>query len=119
MDQLHTIEVHGSTGTIRYVCDWERTQEVSGSQVGHGPPRTLPIPDDVWGTVRRDSVHDTYRDVFRKTDSMARKWAGALVTRESVRPDLSDGAAVQRLLDASLTSSNLGTRVAVGGEGED
>lgn len=110
MNQRHEMEVHGEEGTVKYVCDWDFVQEVSGSRVGEGPPRPMPIPDDIWGPVRRSSVHDTYRDVFRKTDAMARGWAQALTTRVPVRPDLADGAAVQALLDASLESSASGRR---------
>ena len=113
MNQLHAIEVHGDEGTLKYVCDWDHLQEVTGSRVGEGPPVPLPIPDHIWGPVRRDAVHDTYRDVFRTTDAMARGWARALTTRDSVRPDLRDGAAVQALLDASLESSRGGRRVTV------
>ena len=115
MDQLHAIEVHGAEGTVKYICDWDHTQEVTGSRVGEGPLRPIPIPDDIWGGVRRDSVHDTYRDVFRTTDAMARGWARALATRSPVRPDLREGAAVQALLDAGLESSRTGRRVSIGG----
>lgn len=113
MNQRHTIEVHGSDGTLRYVVDWDRVQQITGMRVGEGPPRRLTIPDDVWGPVRRDSVHDTYRDVFRHTDAMARGWARALSSGARVRPDLRDGAGVQRLLDACLQSSADGVRVDV------
>jgi predicted dehydrogenase len=117
MNQLHAIEVHGSEGTLRYLCDFDRTQQVSGARVGEGPPRPLPIPEEVWGPVRRDLVHDTYRDVFRNTDSMARGWAKALAASRPVRPDLRDGALVQSLLDACLVSSDRGIRVEVEGAG--
>jgi predicted dehydrogenase len=113
MNQRHAIEVHGSQGTLAYVVDWDRVQQVSGAKVGEGPPRHLPIPDDIWGPVRRGSVHDTYRDVFRTTDAMARGWARALRSGEPVTPDLQDGAAVQRLLDACLRSSTEKVRVEV------
>lgn len=117
MNQLHAIEVHGSEGTLRYLCDFDRTQAVSGVRVGEGPSRPLPIPDDLWGPVRRELVHDTYRDVFRNTDSMARGWAKALERGNPVRPDLRDGALVQKLLDGCLVSSNRGVRVEVEGAG--
>lgn len=113
MNQRHVVEVHGSGGVLRHVVDWDELQDVSGARVGEGPPQLLPIPEDIWGELRRQRVHDTYRDVFRTTDAMARGWAKALVERRSVRPDLGDGAAVQQLLDACLTSSKQGSRVAV------
>ena len=113
MDQLHVIEVHGDGGTLRYVCDWDDQQVVLGARVGEGPPAPLDIPDDIWGSVRRSPVHDTYRDVFRTTDAMARGWAKALATGSGTAPDLSEGAAVQRLLDASLLSSGEARRVEI------
>lgn len=114
MDQRHAVEVHGSGGTLRYVVDWDGVQQVTGTRVGEGPSGPLRIPDDIWGAVRRSPVHDTYRDVFRTTDAMARGWARALGTGDAVRPDLADGASVQRLLDACVTSSAQRTRVEVG-----
>ncbi len=113
MNQRHAIEVHGSDGTLRYVVDWDRVQQVSGTRAGEGPLRPLPIPDDIWGPVRRESVHDTYRDVFRTTDAMARGWARALSSGEPLRPDLRDGASVQRLMQACLRSSTDAVRVEV------
>ncbi len=114
MNQRHAIEVHGAAGTLGYLVDWDRTQEVWGARVGEGPVRPLPIPDDLWNGVRRGRVHDTYRDVFRQTDAMARGWAKAVGRGEAVRPDLADGAEVQRLLDACLESSRSGARVEIG-----
>lgn len=111
MDQRHTIEVHGSAGTLTYRVDWDHQQEVRGSRVGEGPVRPLPIPDDLWGDLRRDAVHDTYRDVFRTTDAMARGWAQAIATRAPVRPDFGDGVAVQRVLDAAVRSSTERRRI--------
>ena len=114
MDQRHVIEVHGSEGTLRYVCDWDSVQEVSGARRGAGPVRPLAIPDDIWGSLRRETVHDTYRDVFRTSDVMARRWASAIAMgEERVEPDLRDGARVQQLIDASLQSSQEGRRVEV------
>jgi predicted dehydrogenase len=113
MDQRHVIEVHGSGGTLRYLVDWDDIQAVHGARIGEGPPRELPIPDDIWGDVRRGRVHDTYRDVFRTTDAMARGWARALGSGQRVRPDLSDGASVQRIIDACLRSSREARRVTV------
>lgn len=113
MDQRHLIELHGSDGTLRYECDWDHLQEVRGARVGTGPPRPMPIPDEIWGPVRRESVHDTYRDVFRTTDVMAREWAASLEGGHAVRPDLRDGAQVQLLLDRCLESSLSGARLSV------
>ncbi|MEE8600863.1 Gfo/Idh/MocA family protein [Euzebya tangerina] len=113
MDQRHMIEVHGSAGTLAYKIDWDEVQIVTGSRVGEGPVRPLPIPDDIWGPVRRSPIHDTYRDVFRTTDAMARGWAQAIAPRRQVRPDFADGAAVQQVLEAALASSTSGRRVAL------
>lgn len=113
MNQRHTIDVHGSAGMLRYEVDWDQLQGVRGTRVGEGPEQELPIPDDIWGGLRRDSVHDTYRDVFRTTDAMARGWVKAVDRGHLIQPDLSAGAAVQELLDAAQVSSEHGTRVRV------
>ena len=113
MDQRHVIEVHGDQGTLTYLNDWDTVQEVRGTQVGEGPLRTLPIPEEIWGGVRRERVHDTYRDVFRTTDAMARGWARAVAAGRPTSPDLAEGLAVQQVLDAALRSDAAGLRVPV------
>jgi predicted dehydrogenase len=75
-----------------------------------GPAAVLPIPDDIWNGVRRDDVHDTYRDVFRNTDAMTRAWITSITEGRPVRPDFSDGLAVQRVVDAALDSAANGGR---------
>ena len=104
--QTHHLEVHGDQGTIYATCDWDTVQEVRGIRNGErGPAAVLPIPDDIWDGVRRDDVHDTYRDVFRSTEAMTRGWISAICEGRHVRPDFSDGLAVQRVVDAAVASA--------------
>jgi predicted dehydrogenase len=106
-NQTHHLEVHGDAGTIYAVCDWDTVQEVRGVRRGErGPAALMPIPDDIWSGVRRDSVHDTYRDVFRGTDAMTRGWITAITEHRHVRPDFADGLAVQRVVDAAVASAD-------------
>lgn len=113
MNQRHTIDVHGSEGVLRYEVDWDERQEVRGARTGDGAEVVLPIPDDMWGDLRRDTVHNTYRDVFRTTDAMARGWAKAIAAGQLIRPDLRDGAIVQRLIDACAASSEENITIAL------
>lgn len=109
--QTHHLEVHGDSGTIYATCDWDTVQEVRGVRRGEpGPPRLLPIPDDIWGGSRRDTVHNTYRDVFRESEAMTRGWITAIVEGRHVRPDFGDGLAVQRVVDAAVESAASGER---------
>ena len=104
--QTHHLEIHGDAGTIYGVCDWDTVQEVRGVRRGEpGPAQVLPIPDDIWQGVRRDTVHNTYRDVFRETEAMTRGWITAITEDRPVRPDFADGLAVQRVLDAAVRSA--------------
>jgi predicted dehydrogenase len=104
--QTHHLEIHGDAGTIYAVCDWDTVQEVRGVRRGEtGPAQVLPIPDEVWQGVRRDTVHNTYRDVFRETDVMTRGWITGITEGRHVRPDFGDGLAVQRVLDAAVQSA--------------
>ena len=108
-NQTHQLEIHGDAGTIYAFCDWDTVQEVRGVRRGdRGPAALLPIPDDIWNGVRRDNVHDTYRDIFRGTDAMTRGWITAITEQRHVRPDFSDGLAVQRVVDAALDSAATG-----------
>jgi predicted dehydrogenase len=105
--QSHHLEVHGDEGTIYATCDWHTVQQVRGVRRGEaGPPAELPIPDEIWGGVRHDDVHDTYRDVFRDTEAMTRGWISAITEGRHVRPDFADGLAVQRVVDAAVASAD-------------
>ena len=54
------------TARLHAVCDWDTVQSVRGVKVGEsGPAAELPIPDDIWNGARHDTVHDTYRGIFR------------------------------------------------------
>ncbi len=106
--QLHEFDIHGDAGTLRARCDWETVQEVTGSRLGEPIPQLLPIPDEVWGDLRRGSVGDTYRDVFRTTSAMTRAWVEAVAAGEPIQPDMAEGLAVQRVLDAAVASGAAG-----------
>ena len=104
--QTHHLEIHGDDGTIYATCDWDIVQEVRGLKRGDtGPAKVLPIPDEIWNGVRRDTVHNTYRDVFRTTDVMTRGWISAIRDGRQIAPDFAEGQAVQRVLDAAVSSA--------------
>ena len=102
--QIHQMEFHGSDGTLHSFTDWDRTQQVSGTRVGEGPLAVLDIPDRIWGKVRRDKVHDTYRDVFRIEGLMTGQFIDAIAEGKQAFPDFQEGAMIQRILDAALLS---------------
>jgi predicted dehydrogenase len=105
--QTHHVEVHGSDGSLHAVNDWDTVQEVRGVRAGEpGPPRPLPRPADIWGGLRTDTVHNTYRDLFRTTETMTRAWATAIAAGHTVQPDLAAGAQVQRVVDAAQRSAD-------------
>jgi predicted dehydrogenase len=111
--QTHHMEFHGSGGTLHSFTDWDRIQTVSGARDGEGAVHDLPIPDHIWGTARREFVPDTYKDVFRDHDFMARGFVSAIANDTSVEPSFRDGARVQRYLEAALRSAREGRRVEV------
>ena len=111
--QKHYMELHGSGGTLHAFMDWDRTQSVSGAREGEGATRELPIPDHIWGNARREIVHDTYKDVFREQDFMARGFVSAIANDTTTEPTFRDGARVQRYLDAALLSAREARRVDV------
>ena len=111
--QTHHMEFHGSSGTLYSFTDWDKTQSVSGARDGEGTIHNLPMPDHIWGTARRDIVQDTYKDVFREHDFMARGFVSAIVNNTSTGPSFRDGARIQRYLEAALLSAQEGRRVEV------
>ena len=111
--QIHEMEFHGSGGTLHSFTDWDKTQSVSGARIGEGAVRELSIPDHIWGTARRDHVPDTYKDVFREHDFMARGFVSAIASDTFTEPAFRDGARIQRYLEAALVSAREGRRVEV------
>lgn len=107
--QTHHLEVHGDEGTIYATCDWDTVQEVRGVRRGEATGLSvLPIPDDIWHGARRDTVHNTYRDIFRTTDAMTRGWVDAIAEGKSIEPGFADAQAVQLVLDAAVRSAASG-----------
>ncbi len=105
-NQTHLLDAHGSGGTIYASCDWDTVQEVRGVRAGEpGPAAVLPIPDHIWGEARRESVHDTYRDVFRGSGAMIGDFVEAVRTRVPCSPDFNDGLRIQQLCDAAVASA--------------
>jgi predicted dehydrogenase len=105
--QTHHVEVHGSDGTLYAVNDWDTVQDVRGVRAGdRGPARSLPRPGDIWDGLRTDTVHNTYRDLFRTQEAMTRAWVSAIAAGTSVQPDLAVGAQVQRVVDAAQRSAD-------------
>ena len=111
--QRHEFDLHGEEGTLRSVIDWDRRQDVEGTRRGEGPTRPLELPEHVWGAARSDTVHNTYRDVFRVEDHMTRGWINAIAAGQPFSPSLEDGAVVQRIIDAAALSAVEGRWVAV------
>ena len=109
--QTHHMEFHGSDGTLYSFTDWDMVQQVSGARVGEGPVRPLDIPEHIWLGARRDKVHDTYRDVFRRQDHMARGFISAILKGQPASPDFADGLQVQRVLAAAERAAKEGCRV--------
>lgn len=104
--QTHHIDLHGEDGTIHSYNDWSTVQTVHGLRADEaGPAPLLPIPDDIWGSSRRDRVPDTYKDVFRVEQRMIGEWIDAVAAGVPCDPDLAEGARVQRLVEAAQTSA--------------
>jgi predicted dehydrogenase len=111
--QRHELDLHGSGGTLRAVSDWLTVQRVDGCRADETEAHEMPIPDRLFGNARRDTVHNTYRDVFREQDNMTRGFVTAIARGESATPDFADGLAVQRVLEASDRSAREGRRVPI------
>jgi predicted dehydrogenase len=120
--QLHAWEFHGSEGTLHVTCDWDATQRVEGVRItGPEADRTverpriadLPIPDRLFEGLRRDTVHNTYKDTFREHDNMARGFVTAIAEGGTATPSFRDAWAVQRIVDAAGRSAREARRVTI------
>ena len=111
--QLQAVEMHGSAGTLHHTNDWITNQGVAGARAGEAAVHDLPIPDRHWGGAPRDDAHETYKHVFREQDTQARAFISAVSRGERVKPDLADGLAVQRIVDAAVRSAREGRRVPI------
>lgn len=117
--QTHHMEFHGSGGTLYTYTDWDTVQQVKGARVGEGMLHELPIPDHIWGQARRDTVHNTYRDIFRQEGFMIQGFIDGIVNGEQVSPSFEDGARIQQVIEAALLSHQRGERVTVASIGSD
>ena len=111
--QTHHMEFHGADGTLYSYTDWDKIQQVKGARVGEGMIRELPIPEHIWGNARRDTVHNTYRDMFRSEDFMIRAFINGILNDTELTPNFRDGARTQRLLSAAVLSHETEARVEV------
>lgn len=111
--QTHHMEFHGADGTLYSFTDWDRIQQVKGARVGEGMIRELPIPAHIWGGARRDTVHNTYRDMFRSEDFMIRDFINGILNDRDLKPNFQQGARIQRLLSAAVQSHESERRVLV------
>lgn len=104
--QTHNMEFHGSGGTLYSLVDWDNVQQVRGIKAGEkGGLRDLPIPDSIWQGARHDTVHNTYRDVFREQNTMTREFITTIAEDKPCFPDFAEGARVQTLVDAAIQSA--------------
>ena len=111
--QTHHMEFHGSQGTLYNFTDWDKIQQVKGARVGEGMIRELPIPEHIWGNARRDTVHNTYRDMFRSEDFMIRGFINGIINDAEVTPSFQQGARIQRLLSAAVRSHQSERRIEI------
>lgn len=111
--QSQHMDFHGANGTLYCTMDTDEVQRLSGARAGEGPVRELSIPDSIWGNIRRDTVHNTYRDTFRNEDFMTRGFISAILEGRQTEPNFHDGARVQRIIDAAIKSHQEGCRVRV------
>ncbi|MCY3916885.1 MAG: Gfo/Idh/MocA family oxidoreductase [Chloroflexi bacterium] len=111
--QTHHMEFHGAGGTLYSCTDWDKIQQVKGARVGEGMIRELPIPEHIWGNARRDTVHNTYRDMFRSEDFMIRAFINGILNDTELTPNFRHGARIQRLLSAAVKSHETEGRVEV------
>lgn len=102
--QTHHMEFHGSGGTLYSFTDWATVQKVSGARAGEGEVKPLEIPEHIWSGARRDTVTNTYHDIFRQQDTMTRGFITAIVEDKPAQPDFEIGAKVQRLIEAGVKS---------------
>ena len=75
--------------------------------------RELPIPEHIWGDARRDTVHNTYRDMFRSEDFMIRGFINGIINDSDLVPNFQHGARIQRLVSAAVKSHETGQRVEI------
>ena len=111
--QTHHMDFHGSDGTLYCFTDWDKIQGIKGTRAGEGMPIDMPIPEHIWGDARRDTVHNTYRDMFRSEDFMIRGFINGILDDSELAPNFHHGARIQRLISAAVQSHETGSRVEV------
>ena len=101
------LEIHGSEGTLHGYCDYNHVHIVEGARQGEGPCKELSIPEKYLEGLRQDNVHNMYKDIFRKSDTMARSFISAIAASSDCEPDFKEGWEVRRVIDAAKESARL------------
>ncbi len=73
--------------------------------------KPLPIPDDVWGVAQRDTLHNTYKDVFSEHDFMARGWITNIIEDTAPEPTFAEALHVQKVIAACQQSAKENRRI--------
>lgn len=111
--QAHYFDLHGSGGTLHAWTDWEQVYELKGARHAEVGYQDLEIPQLMHNGQKRTDIQQMYKETFRQHGKMTGEFIEAIRTQGSCRPDLAEGARVQRVLDAALLSSTEGRRVAI------
>jgi len=113
--QRHFCELHGSDGTLYSEIDWDNKQQVRGAKAPDGRLTEMTLPAEIWQQARQETVHDTYKDVFRQDQFMIGEWVTAVAQGTAVQPDFGDGLAIQKIIDAAVRSAKEGKRIVISG----
>lgn len=101
----HRIELHGEEGSLYAYNDWKKEQSIFGQRAGMRSREALTIPSEFFQAARQDGVQNTYKDIFRKTDSMVRNLCRSVYENCEINgADFWDGVYVQKIIDAALES---------------
>ncbi|MEM7335082.1 MAG: Gfo/Idh/MocA family oxidoreductase [Chloroflexota bacterium] len=111
--QQHYYEFQGSKGTLYHKNNWYDVQETIGATEGEAL-RPLNPPDDIWGAANiPNNVHESYKVVFRQDKLMVGEFIDAILNDTAVTPSFADGLAVQKIIEAAISSSDQGRRIKI------
>ena len=110
----HRIELHGEEGSLYAYNNWKNEQSIFGQHAHMRSRQALAIPPLFFQGSRQDTVHHTYKDIFRKTDTMLRNLCRSIQENCDINgANFWDGAYVQKIIDAALESAQQENFIAI------
>jgi predicted dehydrogenase len=112
-EQQQQIVLHGEAGTLEADFTFDAPSEIRGARHDEERFNILPVPDHLWGEVKRSMPFDELKELFVKQPVGVRQFIDAIIEDRPVSPNFYDGLKAQEVIDAAIESDRSGCWVSL------